>query len=111
MTDAPKLPHTADGRPVTRREATLLPRKGSNSARASSGFPLLDDKVWFQRTTGQDFETGFVKARIFGTCEIEIEDMQGKRLRLAADQYQDFNQMTGFNAKSPPQGDEHLHAT
>lgn len=103
MTVETKLPHTADARTVMRCEATLLPRKGSTSARASSRFPLLGDKVRFQRTTGQDLETGCVKARIFGTCEIEIEDMHGKWLRLAADQYQAFNQMTGLNNKRPTQ--------
>ena len=104
MTAPTKLPHPASARTPPRSGATPPSRPGSPGSRAPSSFPLIGDEVRFRRSPTHHPETGFVRARTFGTRAIEIVDMGGKPLRLEAGQYQTAPQMPDptHGRQSPP---------
>lgn len=67
----------------TEPSAAAGPRRGGFSSP-----PALGAEVEFQRTPTHHPERGFVRARMFGSGTIEIVDMDGKPLRLTANQYE-----------------------
>lgn len=87
IANGPSLKPSADHLPrsagPTEPSGAAGPRRG-----AFSSPPALGAEVTFRRSPSHHPETGFVRGRMYGSDAIEIVDMDGKPLRLTANQYE-----------------------